>query len=128
MPWSAATPMSRRRDGRSSAAARLRCRTDPRSGRRRKMIGRRSSRLRWLLGSAGGLAVVAAGLWTAPRWLVPWLAARSPRCLYAVATRERVVALTIDDGPDAAHGPAILRLLREHGARATFFLISGRVA
>ena len=88
---------------------------------------RRSSRQRWLLASAGGCAVVAAALWTAPRWLVPRLAARSPRCLYQVATPERVVALTIDDGPDAAHASAILRLLREHEARATFFLISGRV-
>ena len=68
-----------------------------------------------------------AALWTAPRWLVPRLAARSPRCLYAVATGDRTVALTLDDGPDAAHTPALLGLLRAHGARATFFLISGRV-
>ena len=71
--------------------------------------------------------MLAGALWTAPRWLVPRLAARSPRCLYLVRTRERVVALTLDDGPDAAHTPAILRLLHAHGARATFFLISGRV-
>ena len=71
--------------------------------------------------------MLAGALWTAPRWLVPRLAARSPRCLYFVRTRERVVALTLDDGPDAAHTPAILRLLHAHGARATFFLISGRV-
>jgi peptidoglycan/xylan/chitin deacetylase (PgdA/CDA1 family) len=79
------------------------------------------------------LLVVALGaalgaLWSAPRWLVPRIAARSPGCLFAVATRERVVALTLDDGPDAAHTPEVLRLLRAHGARATFFLISGRVA
>jgi peptidoglycan/xylan/chitin deacetylase (PgdA/CDA1 family) len=88
---------------------------------------RRSAPLRWLAASAGGVAVLAGALWTAPRWLVPRLAARSPRCLHAVRTRERVVALTLDDGPDAAHTPAILRLLHAHGARATFFLISGRV-
>jgi len=72
-----------------------------------------------------GLA--GAALWTAPRWLVPRLAARAPGCLYAVPTRERVVALTLDDGPDAEHGRALLGVLREHGARATFFLISGHV-
>lgn len=71
--------------------------------------------------------MLATALWTAPRWLVPRLAARSPRCLYAVPTSERVVALTLDDGPDSADAPEILRLLHAHGARATFFLISGRV-
>ncbi|HEY9448584.1 MAG TPA: chitin deacetylase family protein [Gemmatimonadaceae bacterium] len=71
--------------------------------------------------------MLAAALWTAPRWLVPRLAARSPRCLYSVTTRERVVALTLDDGPDAVYTPEVLRLLHAHGARATFFLISGRV-
>jgi len=83
----------------------------------------------WLL-SVGFLVVltlVAVGLWTAPRWLVPMIAARSPRCLYAVRTREKAVALTFDDGPDPAHTPAILRLLREHDAWATFFYISGNV-
>ena len=71
--------------------------------------------------------MLTAALWTAPRWLVPRIAVRSPRCLYTVPTRERVVALTLDDGPDSAHTPKILRLLHTHGARATFFLISGRV-
>jgi peptidoglycan-N-acetylglucosamine deacetylase len=74
------------------------------------------------------LALIALGLWTAPRWLVPLVAARSPRCLYAVPTREKVVALTLDDGPDPAHTPEVLSLLREHDARATFFFISGNVS
>ena len=73
------------------------------------------------------LALMAVALWTAPRWLVPLIAARSPRCLYAVATREKIVALTIDDGPEVAHSRDILRVLRDHDARATFFLISGNV-
>ena len=81
----------------------------------------------WLLAVLAFLIVLATALWTAPRWLVPRLAARSPRCLYAVPTAERLVALTLDDGPDAAHTREILRVLREHGARATFFLISSRV-
>jgi len=79
----------------------------------------------WLLGSAAIVVLAAMALWTAPRWLVPRLAARAPRCLYAVATRERMVALTLDDGPDPVHTPSILRLLHDHGARATFFMISG---
>jgi peptidoglycan/xylan/chitin deacetylase (PgdA/CDA1 family) len=84
-------------------------------------------RLRWVLGSAVGLVGLAAAVWTAPRWLVPLLAAASSRCLYVVPAQQRVVALTFDDGPDAATTPEILRVLRAHGARATFFLISSRV-
>lgn len=81
----------------------------------------------WASLSLAGLITLAVSLWTAPRWLVPRIAARSPRCLYAVPTRERVVALTLDDGPDPAHTRGILDVLRAHGARATFFLISSRV-
>ena len=44
-----------------------------------------------------------------------------------VTTRGReagkVLYLTFDDGPDPHHTPAILDLLRAHGARATFFLV-----
>ena len=82
----------------------------------------------WLIGGVAALAVLGIALWTAPRWLVPRIAARSPRCLYAVSTSERIVALTIDDGPDAAHTRQILDLLRAHDAHATFFVISSRVA
>ena len=74
------------------------------------------------------LTVFGVVLWTAPRWLVPHLAKRSPGCLYAVETTAPVVALTIDDGPDSSTTPALLSLLTKHEARATFFVISGRVA
>jgi peptidoglycan/xylan/chitin deacetylase (PgdA/CDA1 family) len=85
-----------------------------------------SAARRLLVGAVALPIAVGAGLWTAPRWLVPAIAARSPGCLYAVPTRERLVALTLDDGPDAAHTPGVLALLRAHRARATFFLISER--
>ena len=39
------------------------------------------------------------------------------------STQRREVWLTIDDGPDAGSTPAVLELLRRHGARATFFLV-----
>lgn len=41
--------------------------------------------------------------------------------LRGVRTRERVVALTYDDGPDPRHTPAVLEALARHGVRATFF-------
>ena len=75
------------------------------------------------------LLIALAGLaaWTMPRWLVPRLAARSPRCLYSVPVIERVVALTLDDGPDSEHNLELLDLLRAHGARATFFLLADHI-
>ena len=81
----------------------------------------------WLAGTATVLAVGAVGLWTAPRWLVPLIAARSPRCLYTVTAHEKVVALTIDDGPDREYTRTILAVLRKNQAHASFFLISGNV-
>ena len=48
------------------------------------------------------------------------------RVVASVATREHQVALTIDDGPHPATTPELLRVLRSHGARATFFLIGER--
>lgn len=73
------------------------------------------------------LIVGAITLWMAPRWLVPHVAKRFPGCLYTVETSAPAVALTIDDGPDPATTPELLRELDEHGAHATFFLISSHV-
>jgi peptidoglycan/xylan/chitin deacetylase (PgdA/CDA1 family) len=77
---------------------------------------------------AGGL-LVATGvvLGTAPSWLIERLARWYPGCLYQVPTQERLVGLTIDDGPDPASTPLILNELRRHDARATFFLITDRL-
>ena len=46
---------------------------------------------------------------------------------YSVQTEEPIVALTIDDGPDSSTTPAILDLLDEYGAAATFFVITDRI-
>jgi len=81
----------------------------------------------WLLSSVATLTILGIALWTAPRWLAPRIAARSPRCLYSAPTRERVVALTVDDGPDPVHTRDILDVLRAHDAHATLFFISSRV-
>ena len=53
---------------------------------------------------------------------------RDPRVLYTVSIVERVVALTIDDAPDAATTPEILAVLERHGARATFFVIADQIS
>ena len=51
-----------------------------------------------------------------------------PQVLYSVETDAPVVALTIDDGPDPETTPALLELLRQSQAHATFFLIAERVS
>jgi len=63
-----------------------------------------------------------------PRWLVRKVADSHAGCLYDVQTSEKLVALTIDDGPDRRTTPAILKVLAQHNASATFFLISSRVS
>jgi peptidoglycan-N-acetylglucosamine deacetylase len=55
------------------------------------------------------------------------LAQANPDVLYYVATDEKAVAITIDDGPDPVTTAPILDLLARNDARATFFIITGRV-
>lgn len=64
-----------------------------------------------------------------PAWLVDGVAAGNPGCLYNVPRRpgDKTVALTLDDGPDSATTPELLRILASNNARATFFLISSRL-
>jgi peptidoglycan/xylan/chitin deacetylase (PgdA/CDA1 family) len=49
------------------------------------------------------------------------------RILWRVATREKVVALSFDDGPHPEFTPAIIALLERHNIPATFFLIGRHV-
>lgn len=43
-----------------------------------------------------------------------------------VETVDRVIGLTFDDGPDPEHTPALLDVLGQHDARATFFMLAER--
>lgn len=43
-------------------------------------------------------------------------------------TREKVVALTFDDGPTSKYTPEIVETLRAHRVRATFFLMGAEIA
>jgi peptidoglycan-N-acetylglucosamine deacetylase len=87
---------------------------------------RRAQRVGFLV-AAGLLVGAGVVIGTAPRWLFERFARWFPGCLYQVSTQERLVALTIDDGPDSASTPLILAELRRHEARATFFLITDRL-
>jgi peptidoglycan-N-acetylglucosamine deacetylase len=72
-------------------------------------------------------ARLAAAVLRQPRPLVRWLARRYPDVLFEVESDERIVALTIDDGPHAPTTERILDVLDRHRARATFFLLCDNV-
>lgn len=74
------------------------------------------------VGTASGFVIVSSIHWIAER-----LAARHPEVLYFVKTDQRVVALTIDDGPDPVTTPKILDVLRHNGTHATFFIITEHI-
>lgn len=79
----------------------------------------------WQFGAAVGLPAFAAS--HAPLWwgtFAPGSRLFSP-VLRRLPTRERVVWLTIDDGP-SRDTPALLDLLDRHRAGATFFVVGER--
>jgi peptidoglycan/xylan/chitin deacetylase (PgdA/CDA1 family) len=45
---------------------------------------------------------------------------------FRTATPDRLVALTLDDGPTREWTPQVLEILRRHGAKATFFRVGER--
>ena len=79
----------------------------------------------WALGAvaANHAAITAAGLWPRSSLLGPnWT--RLPSDIAA----ERVVTISIDDGPDPETTPRVLEILDRYAAQATFFCIGKRIA
>lgn len=71
---------------------------------------------------AGGLLMFQSS------WILSQLSNSHPDVLYSVYTDDRVIALTIDDGPDPETTPRILDALAEYGAHGTFFLLSDQIS
>jgi peptidoglycan/xylan/chitin deacetylase (PgdA/CDA1 family) len=70
----------------------------------------------------GAVAVV----WTLIRptdWVLKQVATQNPGVVFRVDTSERAIALTIDDAPHPDVTPGLLNELRNHGVKATFFVI-----
>jgi peptidoglycan/xylan/chitin deacetylase (PgdA/CDA1 family) len=61
-----------------------------------------------------------------PHALIRYFASRWPDVLWHVPIKQKLVALTIDDAP-SQHTRAILDILKEHDAKATFFVIGSQV-
>lgn len=95
---------------------------------RGRTVGRVVRRLSVCVTAALALAALVAAC--GPRAVSRVAGLVHPGCLFDVslsARRPALVALTIDDTPDAAGTPAILDTLRAYGARATFFVISDHI-
>jgi peptidoglycan/xylan/chitin deacetylase (PgdA/CDA1 family) len=60
--------------------------------------------------------------------IVSVAASSFPGAVYFVKTEKKLVALTIDDGPDPETTLEILEVLKHHHAKATFFLISSHIS
>jgi peptidoglycan/xylan/chitin deacetylase (PgdA/CDA1 family) len=71
----------------------------------------------------GAIALLGGAIYYSPH---AWRLARV-RALRKQAIKDRILVLTYDDGPSDSTTPAILELLRSHGAKATFFML-GRSA
>jgi peptidoglycan/xylan/chitin deacetylase (PgdA/CDA1 family) len=68
----------------------------------------------------GWLRVAAAGAGTARRFL-------PGQVVWRVGTSRKVVALTVDDGPDPKYTPSVLRIAQERKVKLTFFLLGREV-
>lgn len=72
------------------------------------------------------LLQAALGAWKLVRpgdWLLARLSSLNPDVVFRIDTTDRLLALTIDDAQPPGVTPGILRVLREHRTRATFFII-----
>lgn len=60
-------------------------------------------------------------------FLVPDFGVAYSGVAYEIFTREKVIALTFDDGPHPVYTPRILDILDEYQVKATFFMIGSRM-
>lgn len=78
--------------------------------------------------SLGILAGLVLGLaYGQPRWLFRGVLQFHPGAIFFMATEAPLVALTIDDGPQAGTTAALLDVLAEHQAQATFFVLGEKL-
>ncbi|MBM2619484.1 polysaccharide deacetylase family protein [Actinoplanes sp. LDG1-06] len=63
-----------------------------------------------------------------PTKLPPIAVQKEPRYVVPTGRGPKVVALTFDDGPHPSYTPQVLKLLRKHHIKATFFVIGQQAA
>ena len=70
--------------------------------------------------------IVVLGLYQ-PFWIVRAVQEAIPEVIFYVDTDRPHICLTLDDGPDPETTPTVLRVLREHRVKATWFVMGSRV-
>jgi len=76
-----------------------------------------------------GAIVVVVGLvvfWVEPLGVLGVLERLTPNIVYRMRTELPLVGLSFDDGPHPEFTPQVLEILKQHEAKATFFLIGER--
>lgn len=85
--------------------------------------------IRYVLGFSLAGTFAAVGFFFKSRFFSRTLERRtSDEVLFHVDTKEKIIALTIDDGPHETLTDEILDLLAQFGVKATFFIIGSRIA
>jgi peptidoglycan/xylan/chitin deacetylase (PgdA/CDA1 family) len=74
----------------------------------------------------GLLLTIALIVYRPPALVIRYFQRRWPDVLWEIPTRDKVIALTIDDGP-SEYTSRILDVLRANGATATFFVIGSHM-
>lgn len=82
----------------------------------------------WLILPVVVVLGIGAIVLAQPRFLLSLADRVIPGVIYFAKTDRKLMALTIDDGPDLQTTPKILEILRRYNCHATFFLISDRVS
>lgn len=62
-----------------------------------------------------------------PRWILTIIESFMPGVVYFAKIDKPIIALTIDDTPDACTTPIILNVLKQNNIKATFFIISDSI-
>eukprot|EP00271_Cylindrocystis_brebissonii_P015948 TRINITY_DN3903_c0_g3_i1.p1 TRINITY_DN3903_c0_g3~~TRINITY_DN3903_c0_g3_i1.p1 ORF type:complete len:478 (-),score=23.30 TRINITY_DN3903_c0_g3_i1:1071-2504(-) len=76
---------------------------------------------------ASAASFIAVAVVFQPRWLVKIARKQMPHIVFDHVTKDPMVALTIDDGPNGKTTHQLLDLLQAHEAKATFFLIGQNI-
>ncbi|KAF2669804.1 putative polysaccharide deacetylase [Microthyrium microscopicum] len=92
----------------------------------RRARRRRAATMLVILAVLASISFTLYSIYKPPSFLITYFQHRWPQVLWRVDTDHKVIALTIDDAP-SEYTPAILELLRDNNAKATFFVIGGQV-
>ena len=78
----------------------------------------------WFLIAFSNLILI---LFFQPRWILTIIESFMPGVVYFAKIDKPIIALTIDDTPDACTTPIILNVLKQNNIKATFFIISNSI-